>query len=1152
MPVSYSYFKEEVVDWFLSNVATSKRILDVGPGVGTYSDLLRKYGYKMDAIEIWAPYISKYQLPEKYDSVFNGNIVDFDLSNYDFIILGDVLEHLTSEQGVELIDRIKRSGKECLVAVPFLMDQGEHDGNKYEAHLQPDLLPEIMNSRYPSLTLLMSNSSYGYYTMINNRVKKAFVLYATESYFNTVQGCVYSLNKVSKIPVFVYMLNSNLQVEGATTINWKCSAENIPQKDYVDRDDPKLYKIMIERPAIIIDALRKYADVVAYVDSDSVATNDAPKIFDMMEADSPFPYFVEGIYDFLQQGSRGAAETVDDLHNTLEYELCQLFNVFQHSRLNHRYRQTGYFVAGVLSIPFLEEWYWMCNHPTVINDPRRYAPFHEETVLNVLMWKKKIFTGLPYIYINSQAEDIDKIPFYEKNVFVREWVKTPEEGNLLFIHGEKDKEKMIMMSKKISKKLKILFIAPHLSTGGMPAFLLKRIEALQNFNVEVSVVEFSNYSDEYVVQKRKIKELCNTYSLKEDKKSLISIVRVLQPDIIHVDEMIEGFDSFNKVPTEIKDFLYSPDRTWRMVETCHNIIFNPDIEKVYHPDGYAFCTPYHLKTFKNMSGKKAVINYPIENKVPSVYMKDQAKVDLGFDRGIIHVLNVGLWTPGKNQREGLEIARRYPDMHFHFVGNQAVNFKDYWKPFMKDLPKNVTVWGERDDVSTFMRAADIFMFNSVFECNPLVLREAISHGLPIVAHNLSQYEGMFDNYIYPVESNLYDLVGIKYEIPNNQSLSQFGKDHIEFYKSLQRTHSIKNSVKTPVKIINHFVDGPFVEILGDSTSKFTVQFIDEMGAVHYESVINSNSWARVNRKYFTKWRTVVKENGETIYDSVMDLKGKRVYIAFESSSLGDTIAWMPYVERFRELHQCHVIVSTFKNFLFKSVYPELEFIEPGITVHNLYALYRIGWFYDGDKEPERPNTIPLQKAATNILGLPFEEMIPKIAYNKPVRKKNRKFVVIATNSTAGCKFWPKEQWQILVDHLISKGYQVANASKEKNDLKGVTQFKDLPLPDAMKLIDQSTLFIGLSSGLSWLAWAMKKKVVMIANFTEEDHEFMTNCIRVTNKSVCHGCWNNPAYTFDKGDWNWCPVHKGTYRQFECHTSIRAIDVLSEIEKNGLI
>ena len=45
------------------------------------------------------------------------------------------------------------------------------------------------------------------------------------------------------------------------------------------------------------------------------------------------------------------------------------------------------------------------------------------------------------------------------------------------------------------KPMKILFLAPHLSTGGMPAFLLKRIEALQaNSDVEIAVIEHSCHS----------------------------------------------------------------------------------------------------------------------------------------------------------------------------------------------------------------------------------------------------------------------------------------------------------------------------------------------------------------------------------------------------------------------------------------------------------------------------------------------------------------------------------------------------------------------------------------------------------------------------------------------------------------------------------
>jgi hypothetical protein len=80
-----------------------------------------------------------------------------------------------------------------------------------------------------------------------------------------------------------------------------------------------------------------------------------------------------------------------------------------------------------------------------------------------------------------------------------------------------------------------------------------------------------------------------------------------------------------------------------------------------------------------------------------------------------------------------------------------------------------------------------------------------------------------------------------------------------------------------------------------------------------------------------------------------------------------------------------------------------------------------------------------------------------------------------------------------------------------------------------------------------LAWAIGKNVVMISNFTNEDHEFVSNCIRITNPSVCNGCWNNPKFKFDKGDWNWCPEHKNTERHFECHKSISVDDVINGIK-----
>ena len=693
--------------------------------------------------------------------------------------------------------------------------------------------------------------------------------------------------------------------------------------------------------------------------------------------------------------------------------------------------------------------------------------------------------------------------------------------------------------------MKILFLAPHLSTGGMPAFLLKRIETLQKYtDADVYVVEFKNYSSEYVVQKNKINKLTQVITLGTDKMMLIDVIQDLHIDVVHVDEMIEGFDSHNQVPEELMRALYAPDRTWRIVETCHNVWFNPDQSKRYHPDAYAFCTPYHLQTFANMQSPKYVLEFPIEDKRQTYNWQD-AFTELEFDEAKEHVVNVGLWTPGKNQKEAVEIARRMPDVQFHFVGNQAVNFQEYWEPIMADLPANCKVWGEREDAWKFMLASDVFMFNSTWECNPLVVREAVSYGCKILARNLPQYCGMFDEYITPIDENNLKAQLIKaldepmqYEIPEGQE-EEFAKLHDEMYRAVCKAAPYKQ----PITITNYCVGQPFLEIKGSSESIFNVRFYDEAGELHYQNNIACNSWVRLNRSYYTKWNVTVRENDELVYESTLDYTGKRVYIAFDSKSLGDTIAWIPYCLEFKQKHNCHVIVSTFRNNLFQDVYPELEFVEPGTNVQNIMGMYTLGWFYDSNKEPELPNTIPLQKAATNILGLQYREVVPRISFS-PSKRPYDNYITIATNSTAGCKFWTRESWQELINHYHKKGYKIVNVSLEDNPFDNCLVPEDKSIENTMNLIYYSKFFVGLSSGLSWLAWALRKEVVMISNFTQADHEF--ECIRVTNTSVCHGCWNDPQYKFDRGDWNWCPVNKGTDRQFECQTSITSQMVIDKI------
>jgi autotransporter strand-loop-strand O-heptosyltransferase len=132
----------------------------------------------------------------------------------------------------------------------------------------------------------------------------------------------------------------------------------------------------------------------------------------------------------------------------------------------------------------------------------------------------------------------------------------------------------------------------------------------------------------------------------------------------------------------------------------------------------------------------------------------------------------------------------------------------------------------------------------------------------------------------------------------------------------------------------------------------------------------------------------------------------------------------------------------------------------------------------------------------------------------------------------------------VINYLHAEGYKVINTSLEKNPFDNCQGLLDTSMTNTMTTIYNSRFFIGLSSGLSWLAWALDVPVIMISNFTDAHHEFA--CHRPVNTNVCHGCWNDPQYTFDKGDWDWCPVHKNSPRQFECQRAITSDKVKNAI------
>ena len=302
------------------------------------------------------------------------------------------------------------------------------------------------------------------------------------------------------------------------------------------------------------------------------------------------------------------------------------------------------------------------------------------------------------------------------------------------------------------------------------------------------------------------------------------------------------------------------------------------------------------------------------------------------------------------------------------------------------------------------------------------------------------------------------------------------------------------------------------------------------------------------------------------------IKGKVVYIIFQSKGLGDTLAWFPYVEEFRKKYNCKVKLFLPRQEmipLLKDNYSHIEFLLEDdymafydnfnkdlcfkLPFHDGIITYKIGFSWDGRQY------IPLQQSATEILGLSFTEKRPNLVFRNYGRPIKEKYVCIGVHSGGPqLKYWNYPNgWDYVVRYLNHKGYKVLDIDLEEDQSedgyinklpKGVIKSQGKSLDERINELKHSEFFIGLGSGLSWLAWTLNKKVIMIHGMTKPWYEFQDKCVHVHNDEVCNGCWHRDETLLLKKEWNLCPDHKGTDREFECSKEIDPPMVFSAIDK----
>ena len=134
--------------------------------------------------------------------------------------------------------------------------------------------------------------------------------------------------------------------------------------------------------------------------------------------------------------------------------------------------------------------------------------------------------------------------------------------------------------------------------------------------------------------------------------------------------------------------------------------------------------------------------------------------------------------------------------------------------------------------------------------------------------------------------------------------------------------------------------------------------------------------------------------------------------------------------------------------------------------------------------------VPLQKVASDILGLDYKEIKTKIK-SLPEYNTDKPYICLGIHSTAQSKYWNNPTgWQELVDYVKSQGYDVYVLSKEENGYMGntfpdgVIHIQNKTLEEIGSILQGSKFFVGIGSGLSWYSWALNVPTILISGFSE--------------------------------------------------------------------
>jgi hypothetical protein len=316
-------------------------------------------------------------------------------------------------------------------------------------------------------------------------MKKVYITHATKEYLEVAKSLAKSIRMFSDIPFLLYCVDCEPEedfFEGLENVESRIIRINSQRYDsdfdyvsnsagnfYVNRKSIKIYHILCAKTMAMEHALTEGWDEVCYLDSDCLATPLVDELFGWTDIISDYPIATQGIHEYMiilennfQRGNPFLNSWPQpDNKLTLEWPLMNFMEMTEWSR--GVYRTTGIMLMNQSCLPFIQTWRELCFILPKLVDTNKYAAYHEETIYNVLSWKKTN-VGFPLCYINL-GEGLETVKHFYSSEAVegtlrwsdtdlsQNFYKIPDDKrNVKVLHGEKRKDEV----HKILKFLKDL------------------------------------------------------------------------------------------------------------------------------------------------------------------------------------------------------------------------------------------------------------------------------------------------------------------------------------------------------------------------------------------------------------------------------------------------------------------------------------------------------------------------------------------------------------------------------------------------------------------------------------------------------------------------------------------------------------------------